>query len=89
MVRSDTYWPVQVNGIGSVVHTRQLQQQDLAAQIRAMEQQHLQSQPVVVQTVPPSNPYAWPQISEPQREVIHNIRDSSGERSPLMKIVVR
>ena len=59
IIRSDTSWPIPVNGVGGIVHSRQLHQEDLNAQIRAMEQQHLQSHPML-QTYPQTNPYGWP-----------------------------
>ena len=73
VLRSDTAWPVPVNGIGQLVHTRQLQKQDLANQIRALEQQHLESLPATVETVQPCNPYAWPLTSDIQQQVTQNM----------------
>jgi hypothetical protein len=67
VVRSDAAWPVPVNGMGGgLVHSRQLRQQDMDAKVRTMEQQYLSSRPILAQPTPVANPYAWPQISEPQ-----------------------
>lgn len=63
-VRSDAAWPITVNGMGGLVHTRQLRQQDMDAKIRSMEQQYLSSQPILAQPTQIANPYAWPQINE-------------------------
>ncbi len=69
VVRSDVAWPIPVNGMGGLVHTRQLRQQDMDAKIRSMEQQYLSSQPILTQPARIVNPYAWPQISESQASV--------------------
>jgi hypothetical protein len=69
VVRSDAAWPIPVNGMGTLVHTRQLRQQDMDAKIRAMEQQHLSSQPIISQPAYLPNPYAWPQTYETQAPV--------------------
>ena len=64
------------------MHSRQLQQHDFNAQIRAMEQQHLQSQANVPQSSLPSNPYAWPQINDAGRQVV----PARAPSSDLLKI---
>ncbi len=101
MVRSDAAWPIPVNGMGGLVHTRQLRQQDMDAKIRAMEQQHLSSQPILSQPSYLPNPYAWPQISEsqapsqvlatnqPSGGVSHIFLDQNGQQNILQQDVYR